>query len=95
MLAEMGHLIIKSADKVSQLIFYLPKEITTRQIEYLMTHQMEFMNYQKIGDYSMKIIEDGEIVWKNLHGIEEVMREVKIKNSIYERKSEENVSIKR
>lgn len=56
---------------------------------------MEFMNYQKIGGYSMRIIEDGEIVWKNLHGIEEVMREVKIKNSIYERKSEENVSIKR
>lgn len=43
----------------------------------------------------MRIIEDGEIVWKNLHGIEEVMREVKIKNSIYERKSEENASIKR
>ena len=80
---------------MSQLIFYLPKEITTRQIEYLMTHQMEFMNYQKIGGYSMRIIEDGEIVWKNLHGIEEVMREVKIKNSIYERKSEENASIKR
>lgn len=38
MMAEMGHLIIKSADEVSQLIFYLPKEITTRQIEYLMTH---------------------------------------------------------
>lgn len=56
---------------------------------------MEFMNYQKIGGYSMRIIEDGEIVWKNLHGIEEVMREVKIKNSIYERKSEENASIKR
>ena len=95
MMAEIGHLIIKSADEVSKLIFYLPKEITTRQIEYLMTHQMEFMNYQKIGGYSMRIIEDGEIVWKNLHGIEEVMREVKIKNSIYERKSEENASIKR
>lgn len=30
MLAEMGHLIIKSTDIASQLIFYLPKEITTR-----------------------------------------------------------------
>lgn len=43
----------------------------------------------------MRIIEDGEIVWKNLHGIEEVMREVKIKNSIYDRKREENAGIKR
>ncbi len=60
-----------------------------------MTYQMEFMNYQKIGGYSMRIIEDGEIVWKNLHGIEEVVREVKIKNSIYDRKREENAGIKR
>lgn len=95
MLAEMGHLVIKSADTASQLIFYLPKDITFRQIEYLINNQMVFMNYQKVGAYSIRNLENGEIVWKNLHGLDEVMKEARIKNSIYDRKSESNAGIKR
>lgn len=35
MIAGSGHLVIKSDDDVSQLIFYIPELVTDRQIEFL------------------------------------------------------------
>lgn len=82
MIAEDGHLVIKSTDDVSQLIFYIPDVITNRQIEFVCENQFMFSNYQLIGGYTLRYL-DGEIVWKTLHGMNEIMLEINKKNMAY------------
>lgn len=82
MIAEDGHLVIKSTDNVSQLVFYIPDVITNRQIEFVSENQFAFSNYQLIGGYSLRHL-DGEVVWKTLHGMNEIMLEINKKNMAY------------
>lgn len=79
-IAALGHLIIKSVDDASQLIFYIPQVVTDRQIEYIYNNRVELSNFQMIGAYSMKYLDSDEEVWKTLHGFNEIVTEINNKN---------------
>lgn len=80
MIAEKGHLVVKSVDDFLQLIFYIPEVITDRQLEFIYNNQMEFSKFQMVGGYSMKYLNGDGVVWKTLHGINEIMVEINKKN---------------
>lgn len=82
MIAGSGHLVIKSDDDVSQLIFYIPELVTDRQIEFLIENQMEFSKYQVVGGYSMIYLGEDGVAWKTLHGISEILTEMNKKNRV-------------
>lgn len=89
MIAIDGHIVIKSIGSDKQLVFYLPKTVTNYQLTYLTNNYELFSKYYKIGCYSLKILEEDGIVWKTLHGMDEIIRELNKKNLSYI--NEENI----
>lgn len=90
MLAESGHLVIKSIDDVSQLVFYIPPKVCDRQMEFLINEQFNLSKYQIIVAFSKS---DND-TWDNLHGFNEIMQAMKNKNNLYHKGDNEN-AIKR
>ena len=75
-IASCGHLVIKSDDDSKILIFYIPKNVTDRQLEFFSSNELEFNNkYSMIGSYSL---EEDEVVTKK--GILEIRKELTKKN---------------
>ena len=75
-IAGCGHLVIKSDDDSKMLIFYVPRHVTDRQLEFFQNNEMFFSNeYSIIGGYSL---EDSSI--KSIHGVIEIRKELFIKN---------------
>ncbi len=79
-MAELGHIVIKSEDSIKQLIFYIPENITDRQLEWFLLNQAKLSDYIQIGAYSLHKTENQKIEWKKLHGMNEIMVELNRKN---------------
>lgn len=86
--ADLGHLIIKTEDDVSLIIFYIPSVITDNQINWFLENKYKLQNYQMCSAISLR--DDFNI---ELNGIERVEEEIRNKNVIYTRMKEgkENV----
>lgn len=82
MVAQLGHLVIKSDDDVSQLIFYIPELVTDRQLQFIYNNHSKFSKYQVIGGYSLIYLDDGRVAWTMLHGISQVLLEINKRNNI-------------
>lgn len=82
--AKLGNLVIKSDDDVSQLIFYIPEKITNNQIQFILNNQFLFSKYQVVGGYSLKHLDDNGVVWKKIHGLNEITMECNLKNIKYQ-----------
>ena len=80
-IAKMGNLVIKSDDDSKVLIFYVPRDVTNRQLEFFLNNEMIFNNeYSKIGGFS--IVEDNVEVKR---GIVEIRQEI-MKKTTYKKK---------
>lgn len=77
-IAGSGHMVIKTGEAASLIIFYLPERITDRQYNYIYNHQNEFSGYIQVNGYSLRVEET--IIWDKIHGIHEIMREAMKKN---------------
>lgn len=77
-IAESGHMVIKTDEDASLVIFYLPERVTDRQYNYIYNHQSELSSYMQVNGYSLRVEEN--IIWNKVHGIHEIMREVMQKN---------------
>lgn len=86
-IVKMNHLVIKTEDTISLLIFYLPEIITDRQITWLMEQQFILGRYQTCVGLS-ETKEENKIIFKEMNGLSDIMKEAKRKNS---RKDEVNV----
>lgn len=81
-IAILGHLVIKSEEEVSLIVCYLPERITDRQYNWLYQNREMFDKYIQVNGYSLQTVDDDGMCWKKVHGIEEIMVEVRKKNMI-------------
>lgn len=92
-IAQAGHFSYKTENDSSILIFYLPNEITNRQLEFFMQHTYEFNCWKMIGAFSIENT-NGEDKILSYHGLDEIKKVVRLKNQFFNQNLEENVSIK-
>jgi len=85
-IAELGHIVIKTEESVSLVIFYLPERVTDRQYLYIYNHQMDFSRYTQVNGYSLER-KDG-ISWEKIHDISGIMHEIAKKNLLPSIKNE-------
>ena len=81
-ITTLGHLVIKSEDEVSLIVCYLPERITDRQYNWLYQNRELFDKYIQVNGYSLQTVDDDGTCWKKVHGMEEIMIEVRRKNMI-------------
>ena len=75
-IAGRGNLVIKSDDDSKVLLFYIPKAVTDRQLEFFLNNEMDFnSSYSKIGAF---FLEDNEV--KMERGILEIRKLLNTKN---------------
>ena len=75
-IAKRGHLVIKSEDDSKILIFYIPKRVTDRQLEFFLNNEISLNNtYSTVGFFSL---EEDDIETK--YGILEVKKDLIRKN---------------
>lgn len=77
-IAASGHMVIKTEEDSSLVIFYLPEKVTDRQYNYIYNHQSELCSYVQVNGYSLKVEET--VIWDKVHGIHEIMKEAMKKN---------------
>jgi len=81
--ADLGHLVIKTEDDVSLIVFYIPNVITDNQINWFLENKYKFQNYQMCSAISLRSNFNEE-----LNGIEKVEEELRNKNIVYTRLKE-------
>lgn len=73
LMAELGYLVIKSENNSSLLVFYIPKNISKDQLEWFFSNQYIFLQFVKIGAYSL----NNE--WQEIYGIDNIKKELLLK----------------
>ena len=79
-IAMLRHMVVKSEDEVSLVVFYLPERITDRQYNWLYQNSDMLSKYIQVNGNSLCIADEDGICWKKVHGIEEMMKEARKKN---------------
>ena len=64
------------------IVCYLPERITDRQYNWLYQNRELFDKYIQVNGYSLQTLDDDGTCWKKVHGMEEIMVEVRRKNMI-------------
>lgn len=75
LMAEMGHLVIKMLEEGSITICYLPEVITEKQNNWLLNNTEFLSKFIMVNAFSLDYSEENEIVWKKLHGLNELIME--------------------
>ena len=76
-IAEAGHLVIKSDEDNKLLFFYIPKKVTDRQLEYFSNNELEYSNtYKMIGSFNL--LDEGI---ESKSGLLEIKKELIRKNN--------------
>ena len=86
-LAKDGHLIVKSVNNDELVIFYIPRVITDKQIEWYQYNYLNYFRASQIGGFSIQ--DDDEI--KQIIGLTNINREIKKKNILYMKEVGNNV----
>jgi hypothetical protein len=74
-IASIGHFTYKVEDNASLLVFYLPQDITERQLTHFQNNFFDFSKYKMIGAYSL-IEVDNRIVSKEVEGLNNINQEM-------------------
>lgn len=81
-MALLGHMVIKTEEETSLVVCYLPERVTDRQYNWLYQNNMILNNYVQIGAFSLHRVVDDSTCWKEIYGIQEIMKEAGKKNLI-------------
>lgn len=90
-LARDGHLILKTIDDQKIAIFYIPKVVTNRQIEWFEYNKFELLHNDLIGAFSINSDEEES---KQIYGLSEINKEIRRKNILYRKEVENHVGKK-
>lgn len=82
-IAELGHLTIKTEDHVSLIIFYIPEVITMNQFNWFMENRYSLINYQTCRGITLTRDEENNIVRTEIKGLINIENEIKNKNKFY------------
>lgn len=94
LLALDGHLVVRIEEQSSSMIFYIPSEVSDRQIMWLQQHRDMTLNYTTVGGYSLDKSKDNKIDGI-LYGIDSIIQKASFNNIFYnKRKGEQNVGKK-
>lgn len=78
-ITKLGHLVVKSEDYSSVLVFYLPTTITDRQLEWFYANKLELSKYNLIAAYSLEKGLDTE-EWVEIQGLDQIQARMNKKN---------------
>ena len=78
-IAELGHFNYKTEDDIGVIAFYLPSEVTDRQLEYFRSHKEDYASYKIIGAYIFRKIDD-TIYVDEVYGLEEMEKQIVKRN---------------
>lgn len=90
-LARDGHLIIKTLKNQKTAIFYIPRVITNRQVEWFDYHKYDYIDSDLVGAFS---INDSNEEADQIYGIADISKIIRKKNEIYRKEDEKNVGKK-
>lgn len=90
-LARDGHLILKTIDGQKTAIFYIPKVVTDRQVEWFEYNKFDFLHADLIGAFSINGDEEES---EQIYGLAEINKEIKRKNILYRKEVDNNVGKK-
>jgi len=90
-MASIGHLVIKSENQVSMVVCYLPEIITYRQFQWFHQNMMMLSNYTQVNGFSLQMSDSDGICFKKLHGVNEIMTEMRKKYSFKVKGMRKNV----
>ena len=79
-LARDGHLILKTIEDQKTAIFYIPKVVTNRQIEWFEYNKFELLHNDLIGAFSINSDEEKS---EQIYGLSEINKEIRRKNILY------------
>ena len=86
-IASIGHFTYKTKDNAGLLVFYLPQDITERQLTYFKNNFFDFSKYKMIGAYSLIEVDD-KVVSKEVEGLNNINQEMIKKYNSTKKKEE-------
>lgn len=89
-IAELGHLVIKTEDSVSLIIFYIPELVTDHQMDWFLENKYNLIKYQMCNGISLQRDENNNRIFTELKGLSSIEENFKIKNEYYRKKKEED-----
>ena len=94
LLALDGHLVVRIEEESSSMVFYIPNEVSDRQIMWLHSKREMALNYTTVGGYTIDKNKDN-MIDNILYGIDNVIKKASFNNIFYnKRKGEQNVGKK-
>lgn len=90
-LARDGHLILKTIEDQKTAIFYIPKVVTNRQIEWFEYNKFELLHNDLIGAFSINSDKEKS---EQIYGLSEINKEIRRKNILYRKEVENHVGKK-